>query len=168
MNTTVKLYALPYSSIKTYLLALLFVAGNIILPQTCHLFALGGKIWLPIYFFTLVGAYKYGWKMGLLTAVASPLVNSAFFGMPATALLPAILLKSTILAVAAGWMAQRTRSVTLLSLLLVVLAYQVLGTLGEWAITGSLAAALQDFCLGLPGMLAQVVGGYLVLKGIKN
>ncbi len=164
MNSTAKLYALPYSDIKTYLLALLFVAGNVILPQTCHLFALGGKIWLPIYFFTFVGAYKYGWKVGLLTAIASPLVNAAFFDMPAAALLPAIILKSTILALAAGWMAHRTRRVTLLSLLLVVLAYQVLGTLGEWAITGSLFVALQDFRLGLPGMLVQVVGGYLIIN----
>ncbi len=167
MNSTARLYALSYSNIKTYLFALLFIAGNIILPQVCHLFAMGGKIWLPIYFFTLVGAYKYGWKVGLLTALASPLINSAFFGMPAAALLPAIVLKSTIIAVAAGWMAQRTQKVTVLTLLAVVMTYQLVGTLGEWAITGSLTVALQDFRLGLPGMAAQVIGGYFAIRLIK-
>ena len=74
METTVKLYTLGYSRVKTYVTALLFVAGNIVLPQLFHLVPQGGVTWLPIYFFTLVGAYKYGWKAGLLTAVLSPLL----------------------------------------------------------------------------------------------
>ena len=37
METTVKLYSLTYKEIKTYLFALLFVVGNIALPQICHL-----------------------------------------------------------------------------------------------------------------------------------
>lgn len=68
---TVKLYALQYNSAKTYLVAALFILGNIVLPQLCHLIPQGGVTWLPIYFFTLVGAYKYGWRVGLLTALAS-------------------------------------------------------------------------------------------------
>jgi len=101
METTVKLYSLPYRSVKTYLAASLFALGNIVLPQLFHLMPQGGVTWLPIYFFTLVGAYKYGWRVGLLTAVLSPLVNSALFGMPAVAGLPAILLKSVLLALIA-------------------------------------------------------------------
>ena len=98
---TAKLYDLPYSEIKTYWTAALFIVGNILLPQLCHLLPQGGTTWLPIYFFTLVGAYKYGWRAGLLVALASPLANSALFGMPAPAVLPAILLKSVLLATAA-------------------------------------------------------------------
>ena len=164
MEKTIKLYTLSYSESKTYWMALLFVVGNIALPQLCHLVPQGGLTWLPIYFFTLVGAYKYGWKVGLLTAIASPLINSMLFGMPAQAMLPAILMKSTFLAFAAGWMAQHTQQVTLLSLLGVVLAYQIAGTLGEWAMTSSLFTALQDFRIGLPGMALQVIGGYALLK----
>ena len=88
MQSTVKLYSLNYSETRTYLTALIFVAGNVVLPQLFHLFPSGGTTWLPIYFFTLIGAYKYGWKAGLLTAIASPLVNSWLFGMPAPAVLP--------------------------------------------------------------------------------
>ena len=96
MESVVKLYSLPYSNVKTYGAALLFVIGNIALPQLFHLVPQGGMTWLPIYFFTLVGAYKYGWKVGLLTAIASPLINSALFGMPAPEVLPVILLKSVL------------------------------------------------------------------------
>ena len=98
-TTAVKLYSTGYREAKTYLAAALFVAGNIVLPQICHLVPQGGLRWLPIYFFTLVGAYKYGWRVGLLTALLSPVVNSALFGMPAAAMLPVILLKSVLLAV---------------------------------------------------------------------
>ena len=45
--------------------------------------------------------------MGLLTAVLSPAVNSALFGMPAAAMLPVILLKSVLLAVDASLAAWR-------------------------------------------------------------
>ena len=164
MDKTVKLYSLQYSDVKTYLMAFVFIAGNIILPQLCHLIPQGGLIFLPIYFFTLIGAYKYGWKVGLLTAMFSPLINSAFFGMPAPAMLPAILLKSITLAIAAGVIANKTKRVTLLCVLSAVLVYQIVGALGEWAMTGSLSAALQDFRIGVPGMLLQVFGGYLLLR----
>ena len=113
MQTTVKLYAFGYRELRTYLAAALFVVGNIVLPQLAHLIPQGGVTWLPIYFFTLIGAYKYGWRVGLLTAVASPLLNSWLFGMPAPQVLPAILMKSVVLAVAAGFAARRFRAVTL-------------------------------------------------------
>lgn len=90
-SVPVRLHSLTYGETKTYLFAALFIAGNILLPQLCHLAPLGGVRWLPIYFFTLVGACKYGWRVGLLTALLSPLINSALFGMPAAAALPRFL-----------------------------------------------------------------------------
>lgn len=163
-TTNVRLYSLPCDSLKTYAAVLLFVAGNIALPQLFHLVPQGGVTWLPIYFFTLIGAYKYGWRVGLLTAILSPLVNSLLFGMPAVAALPAILLKSCLLAAVAGLAARRYGRVSLPLMLGVVLAYQVLGTLGEWAMKGDFYLAAQDFRIGIPGMLLQVVGGYLFIK----
>lgn len=38
MESTVKLYSLNYSETRTYLTALIFVAGNVVLPQLFHLF----------------------------------------------------------------------------------------------------------------------------------
>ena len=161
-----KLYALSYAESRTYWIAALFVLGNIALPQLCHTLHMGGPTWLPIYFFTLVGAYKYGWRAGLLTAVASPAANALLFGMPAAALLPAIVLKSVVLALTAGWCAARFRRASLLLLGAVVMAYQTLGTLGEWALVGDLRTALQDFRLGLPGMLLQVFGGWALINHV--
>lgn len=165
MNTqSLKLYSLGYNSAKTYLFAALFVAGNIVLPQLFHLVPLGGTRWLPIYFFTLVAAYKYGWKAGLLTAVLSPLVNSALFGMPALAVLPIILIKSALLATAAGLAAKHYGRISIMILAGVVLSYQIVGTLAEWALSGSLAQAFYDLRIAVPGMLLQVLGGYAVIR----
>ncbi|RHJ49911.1 ECF transporter S component [Bacteroides sp. AM10-21B] len=136
-----KLYSLDYSNAKTYLIAALFIAGNMALPQLFHLIPQGGITWLPIYFFTLISAYKFGWKVGLLTAVLS-----------------------VLLAVAAGWAAHRFNRISLPILLAVVLFYQVIGTLGEWVMAGSFFQAVQDFRIGLPRMAMQVAGGYALIK----
>lgn len=163
-TTSVKFYALGYSEMKTYLAALAFVAGNIALPQLFHLIPQGGVTWLPIYFFTLIGAYKYGWRVGLLTALCSPLANHLLFGMPAVGVLPAIMVKSGLLALAAGFAANRWGRISVPILIAVVLSYQFVGTLVEWAITGSFAVAVQDFRIGVPGMLLQVFGGYFFIR----
>ena len=164
METTVRLYSPTYREIRTYIIATLFIAGNIILPQLCHTIPQGGLIFLPIYFFTLVGACKYGWQVGLLTALLSPLVNHVLFGMPpAHALLP-ITIKSVVLALSAALIARRQGTVTLLSVAAAVVAYQAVGSLFELALTGSYAAAIQDVRLGLPGIVIQIFGGYAVLR----
>lgn len=163
-TTTVKLYSLDYSNVKTYWAASLFIIGNILFPQLFHLIPQGGITWLPIYFFTLIGAYKYGWKVGLLTAVLSPAINSLLFSMPAPATLPVILLKSVLLAIAAGWTAQHFRRISVIMLIGVVFAYQVADTLGEWIYIGNFYNAIQDFRIGIPGMCLQVFGGYLFIK----
>lgn len=167
-TSTVKLYSFTYKEVKTYLFAGLFIVGNIALPQLCHLIPGGGLTWLPIYFFTLIAAYKYGIRVGLLTAILSPLVNYLLFGMPTLALLPAILIKSSLLAGAAAYAAHRAGKISILAIVGAVLAYQILGVAAEWIIEGSFFVAVQDFRIGIPGMLVQIFGGYLLLKAIAK
>lgn len=159
---------MSYRDIRAYTMAALFVAGNIVLPQLCHLVPQGGLVWLPIYFFTLVAAYKYGLTAGLLTAIVSPIVNSSLFGMPAASMLPIILTKSVLLALAAAFIASKVHRVALWAVALAVLAYQGIGMMAEWGMTGSLTAALQDIRLGWPGMLVQIFGGFAIIKLIKK
>ena len=168
METSAKLYSLSFSNVKTYLFAFLFVAGNIALPQLCHLVPVGGPTLLPIYFFTLIAAYKFGFRVGLLTALLSPVVNHLLFGMPAVAALPVLLVKSGLLAGAAALAARYTKKVSLIALLGVILTYQALGTAFEWALCGNFFVAVQDFRIGVPGMLIQWFGGYALLKAISK
>ena len=71
MSTSSRLFSYSITSLKTWLLIPAFVAGNLILPQLAHLVPLGGNALLPIYFFTLIIAYKYGIQAGLITALFS-------------------------------------------------------------------------------------------------
>lgn len=168
METNARFYSLSFGNIKTYLFAFLFIAGNILLPQLCHLIPAGGPTLLPIYFFTLIAAYKYGFRVGLLTALLSPVINHLLFGMPATSVLLPILIKSTLLAGAAAMTAHYTQKATIATLLIVVLAYQFIGTGFEWALCGDFYLTIQDFRMGIPGMLIQWWGGFLLLKAIRN
>jgi signal transduction histidine kinase len=168
MITTAKLNYLSLGNSKTYVLASLFVLGNLVFPQLAHLIPQGGLIFLPIYFFTLIAAYKYGLFVGMLTAISSPLINSLFFGMPPVAVLPAIMIKSVVLALAACLAAKYFGKVSFLGVLLAVFAYQFVGTAFEWILTQNLHIALQDIRLGFPGILIQIIGGFLVLKFMKR
>jgi hypothetical protein len=135
----------------------------------------------------------------MLTAILSPVINSLLFGMPAAAMLPIILMKSSLLAIAAAVIArsaQRTeatpsntlwvisptslrgaqrrskplivRTPLFIKLLIIVLSYQFVGTLIEWAFVKDFFVAAQDFRIGLPGMALQVVGGWMILTRFRG
>jgi hypothetical protein len=167
-KTTAKLYSLSLSEVRTYLFALIFIVGNIALPQLCHLLPHGGVIWLPIYFFTLIAAYKYGIHVGILTAILSPVINSLFFGMPPIPSLPVIMTKSIALAFAAAFIAYHFDKISFLGIILAVLTYQLTGLLVEWAFVQDFMHAIQDIRMGWPGLLVQVFGGFLLLKLIAK
>jgi hypothetical protein len=153
---------------RSWLMAGLFIVGNLVLPQLCHLVPNGGLIFLPIYFFTLIAAYKFGLQVGLLTAFFSPVLNSLLFGMPVISLLPIILIKSTLLAIAAAWISKRSRTVSLVLVGVAIIAYQLVGGLAEWAYTSSWYTAWQDIRLGFPGLLIQWIGGWAILKQLAS
>ena len=167
MEANVRLYALNYDEAKTYLWAMVFVACNLVLPQLFHLIPQGGVIFSPLSLVILAGAYKFGWKTGLLAALASPLVNHAITGMPAWEVMPVMTLKLTVLALVAGFAAQRFKTVSLPLLIGVVLVSLAIGCLGEFILTGGIAATIADFTVGWPGLLLQVFGAWLILKYVK-
>ena len=167
MEATVRLYTLNYDEATTYLWAAVFVACNLVLPQLFHLIPQGGIIFSPLSLVILAGAYKFGWKTGLLAALLSPLVNHLLTGMPAWEVLPVMTLKLSVLALVAGLAAQHFKTISLPLLIGVVLASKAIGCLGELAITGGIAATIADFTIGWPGLLLQVIGAWLIIKFIR-
>jgi hypothetical protein len=164
MNTSTRLYTLTYDEAKTYLWATIFVACNLVLPQVFHIIPQGGIIFAPLSLVILAGAYKFGWRVGLIAALTSPLVNHLITGMPAWNILPVMTFKLAVLALTAGFTAQHFKKVTLPLLIGVVLTSMLTGGLGELVLTGSIEATIQDFTIGWPGILLQVIGAYLVCK----
>lgn len=168
-TTSAKLYSLEFANKKTYLFATMFIVGNVLFPQLAHaLIPQGGLIFLPIYFFTLIGAYKYGIRVGLLTALLSPVINHLLFGMPPAPMLPIILIKSSVLAIAAALAARHFGKVSFMGIVLAVVAYQLIGGGAEFLLTQSIAKTSRDFLLGYPGIILQLAGGFLLLKSLEK
>lgn len=166
MKASAKLYTLTYDEVKTYLWATLFVACNFVLPHVFHLIPQGGIIFAPLSLVILAGAYKLGWRVGLMAALASPLVNHLLTGMPAWNILPVMTFKLAALALIAGFTAQYFKKVTFALLIGTVLVSMLIGGLGELVLTGGVEAAIQDFTIGWPGILLQLTGAYFVCKYI--
>ena len=167
MEANVRLYAFNYDEAKTYLWAMVFVACNLVLPQVFHLIPQGGIIFSPLSLVILAGAYKLGWKTGLLAALLSPLVNHLLTGMPVMAVLPVMTLKLAVLALVAGFTAQHFKTVSLPLIIAVVLVSKAIGCLGELLLTGGIDATIADFTIGWPGLLLQVIGAWLILTKLK-
>lgn len=159
---------LQWSDRRTYFFMGLFIIGNILLPELCHLIPAGGPMFLPIYFFTLVASYKFGIRVGLATAILSPVLNATLFGMPPIAILPAILIKSVFLSLIAAYISNTFKKLSVFHLLFVVVAYQIYGSVIEWLLTENFAAATADLTNGIPGMLIQVFGGWYLLKKLAS
>ena len=148
---------------RFYLYTLLLVVGNIALPALCHIVPGGGPMLLPIYFFTLIAGYRFGWAAGLATAILSPLANNLLTGMPPASMMSVILVKSVLLALFAST-ASRLFGLSFHGVALAVLGYQVTGGIFEWFLTRSSVEPLADFQIGLPGILFQLIGGYGLLR----
>ena len=117
---TIMTYELKLTSADAYLKAALFIGANIALPYLFHLIPGGGVMFLPVYVFTLCGALCYGWQLGALTAVMTPLVGSLFFGAPVMAMVSDMMLKGVMLAVVAAMLVKWNRKAMLLNPLLAV------------------------------------------------
>ena len=158
MEYTSRATALTLDNWRTYLFATLFTAGNIALPQLCHLVPQGGLLFQPIYLFTVIAACRWGWRVALLTALVSPLLNTLWFGMPSVAMLPVVLLKSVVLALGMSWaMTSKVRKPLWVAVLFIIGA-QLLGGVAEWALLSSATT----LWLCLPGVALQVVVASLI------
>ena len=168
MEPTARLYTLNYDEAKTYLWAAIFIVCNLALPQVFHLIPQGGIIFSPLSLVIMAGAYKFGWKAGLLAAILSPSVNHLVTGMPAWGVLPVMTMKLAVLALVAGLTAQHFKTATLPLLIGVVLVCKAIEALGELALTGGIAATVADFTIGWPGILMQILGTWFVIKYLHH
>ena len=146
---------LRFLEVRSYLVTAMVIACGFALPLLFHVFPLGGRTFLPIYFFTLIGAYRFGWKVGLANAIAAPLLNFATMGMPPPPVLPFVLMKGTILAFAADFYARRL-PFSIFNVAAAVATYQLLGMGIEYLVLQDLRAAFTDLLVGYPGLLIQI------------
>lgn len=162
--TTAHAKSFTLLSPATYMWTAAFVAGNILLPQICHMVNLGGKAFLPIMFFTLIAAARFGLRCGLLTAVLSPLVSMALFGMPSGVMLAAVIFKSALIAGVIGAWAQSGKPFSIPNIILLVAGYQLLGFALEGLLFFGYATSWNDLLISWPGALIQMAALWAVTR----
>ena len=148
---------------RLYVATAAMVAGNLLLPLAFHQFPNAGRMFLPIFFFTLIAGWRFGAQTAVLTALLSPMANHWITGMPPTAMLQEIVLQSALLGALATIVASRAARPTLALLALVVLAHQAL-VLFPTLIHAGWQPCLAAFKFRIPGLLLQIVGGFAVLR----
>lgn len=159
---------LKLTDYKFYLFTLVFSIGNIALPLLCHQFNLAGNRFLPIYFFVLIAGYMYGWRLGLTTAILSPLFSYLLTGMPVMSLLSLVLIKGAFLGIIAGVIAFKSKQVIIFNLAVIIISYQFIGLVFGYLLNSNLNIMSSDLVLGFPGLLIQLFGGLLVIKLLKK
>lgn len=159
---------LDYTQLKFYIFTLVFSIGNFILPTLFHFIPNGGKMFLPIFFFTLVGASLYGWQFGVTTALISITGSYLVKGMPVYNMVYIVLLKSIVIAIAANFIKSRYSKFSLLSLLLIVLSYQLFGFFLEIIYFDDISNVINNYYISIPGMLMQIILGYFIIKKVEK
>jgi len=94
---------------KELIFTTIFVALSVLTPMVFHFFGgiNAGRSFLPIHFFVLVAGLLLGWRAGLITGLASPLISFLISGMPVINILPFIIIELSAYGFLAGLLRQR-------------------------------------------------------------
>jgi len=152
---------LTFRDMRFYLFLTLFVTLSVAVPWFCHMIhPLAGPMLLPLFFFVLLAGDLFGWRMGLLVGMATPLVSFLISGMPSSVMMPRILAEATLMGVTVGWISERMPSWRHSAVPVAILA----GHLGAAIVVSLMAGAFvhgftalwRAACVGWPGLIMQV------------
>ena len=156
MNAIAKTIAQPFTLPSTYLKATLFVVLSVLTPMLMHQFSLGGTTFLPLLFITFLAAFRFGWAVGILSAVASPLVSNALTGMPPGIILYVVLAQCVLIALLVGLFTRGSLRISFWQVLGVIVAYQLVAFVVV-SIYLNASLAFDAIIVSIPGMIIQLV-----------
>lgn len=166
-NPAPQTLTLTFTDIRLYLISSLFIAGNLLFPWVLHHFGSSGQIFLPLYFFSLLAGLAFGWRCGLFTGLVSPLLSYLYSGMPILAILPFVLLKSTILGGVSGLLTEKSSKIFVAAFLAVAIT-QISGSPVIYLVTHNSRLGLLDITSGYPGLLLQIFLAPLLARLIRR
>ncbi|MFH1366736.1 MAG: ECF transporter S component [Patescibacteria group bacterium] len=155
--------------LKQIMFIVIFTALSVALPWFCHQFNLAGPIFLPMHFFVLMAGLLFGWRVGLITGLLTPLASYAFSGMPIVAILPVIILEVMAYGFFAGWLREKKMDLWLTLILALVFGKTVL-FFSAWIFmpvnpANYLFTAVKT---GLPGILIQLALLPFLVKTVQK
>jgi len=127
--------------VRNLVLAGLFVAIGILIPQAFHLLALG-KHFLPMHIPVILGGMLLGWQWGFLIGCITPMGSSLLTGMPP--LMPPVAVSMTVELAVIGSLAGVSRSLCGRSIIAALVLTLIAGRLA-WGVAGYFLLPLLGF-----------------------
>ncbi len=145
---------LSFSEAKYYIFTAAFAVSAVFFPWLAHQFHVAGQIFLPMHFFVIIAGLLFGWRVGMVVGLASPMLSYGIAHMPALAILPETMLELAVYGFAAGFLRGRNWNIwtTLISAM-------VLGRLARifWIlILGTPSSSMKFLQISWPGILLQI------------
>ena len=129
-----------------------FVALSVLTPYIAHQFNLAGNIFLPMHFFVLMAGLLFGWRMGLIVGLFTPLVSFLTSGMPPYAILPQLTLEIGAYGLVAGILRQNFKLNPWFSLIGAI----ILGRVVLFSVITFSPAIFDTLKTALPGIIIQI------------
>jgi hypothetical protein len=98
---------LKYEDVRSYVFTIGFVALGVIVPWACHQFHLAGPTFLPMQYFVLLAGLLFGWRVGLVVGLLTPLTSYAISGMPVVRVLPQVAVELSAYGLMAGLLREK-------------------------------------------------------------
>ena len=108
---------LKFTDIRSYVIAAVFIALDVLVPRLFHMFQLAGATYLPMHIFVLLAGLLFGWRAGLIVGLFTPVASFAVSGMPVARILPQITVELATYGVVAGLLREKLNLRTVWSLL---------------------------------------------------
>jgi len=121
---------LRYTEIRSYVFTGVFTLLAVAVPWGFHQFHLAGATFLPMHIFVLIAGLLFGWRVGLVVGLLTPLASYAVSGMPVLQILPQIVVELGVYGLVAGMLRERFNLRV------------------AWALLGAMVAGRLALCLG--------------------
>lgn len=150
--------SLLFSNLKLYLITSILLICSITFPALLHSFGINGQIFLPIYFFSLLGGITYGWRCGLIMGLLSPIISFLFSNMPVLNILPFVIIKSLLIGYVSGLLFEKYKIKNIFLIVLEsIFLTQFIGFILIFSLTSNINLALMDIKIGYTGILLQII-----------
>jgi len=162
---------LKWSDVRTYIFICCFVTLGVLVPWILHHFYLAGPTFLPMPYLILMAGLLFGWRVGLITGLFTPLASYTISGMPVVSVLPQIVVELSTYGLIAGLLRDKLNLRVLWSLLGAMVVGRLALLMAGWITfivsgqsyspvsveTGPLQALWAVIKQGWPGILIQLV-----------
>lgn len=157
---------LDFSEAKYYIFSSAFTAAAVFFPWLAHQFNIAGQVFLPMHIFILAAGFLFGWRTGLMVGILSPSLSYFLTQMPATMLLPQVILELAVYGIAIGLLREKDFNIWISLLFAMVLGRSARILFILFFVPGM--DALRFISISLPGIILQVALTPLIVHFIRE